>query len=77
MTILLVLLFAVCFIACMALTRGLFLRLSNWNLLDRLIAASTPLVIFILCGLILREFVSTPFRSQNASILAPTVGIIY
>lgn len=73
----LVLIFVACFIASLALARWLFQQLATWELLDRLMAASTPIVILILSGLFLREFVSSPFRDQNSPLLTPSIAMLY
>lgn len=72
----LVVLFISCFIGSLAFARWLFLRLANWEPLDRLMAASAPLVILILSALFLREFVSSPFRDQNSPLLTPTFALV-
>lgn len=75
--IFLVLILVACFIASIALARWVFQQLATWERLDRLMAASTPVLILILGGLILREFVSSPFRDQNAPLLTPSLAILY
>lgn len=72
----LVVIFISCFIASLALARWLFLRLATWAPLDQLMAASTPIVLLILSGLFLREFVSSPFRDQNSPLLTPTFALV-
>ncbi len=72
----LIVIFISCFIASLALARWLFLRLATWELLDRLMAASTPVVVLILSALFLREFVSSPFRDQNSPLLTPTFALV-
>ncbi|MBD1905398.1 hypothetical protein NDI37_14525 [Funiculus sociatus GB2-A5] len=55
----------------------IFKRLSNWKLLDRCVAAFTPILFTILGGLILNSILSQPFWDWNASRLTPSFAIIH